>query len=316
MRTIRLLLLVAIALMAITPLATAQDDTLRIGIVIHSDPTRPFWTVVKNGATDAAERYGVELTFQGSRDPLEQAQFVEDLIAIGVDGIGVSLANPDALVDAIALATDAGIPVVSLNSGSNDFLDVGSLMHFGQTEVIAGAGAGTRFNEMGITGKVLCINHQAANIGLDERCRGLESTYAGEVERIDVTSTGSDDLIGTQNTLQTKLLSDSSIEALLALNPVIAIAALDAINEEKPGEIVLATFDLSSEVLDAIVMGEISFAIDQQQYLQGYLPVSFLVLYNENANVAGGGLPILTGPGFVDASNADEVMAGAARGTR
>ena len=316
MRTIRLLLLVAIALMAIAPLATAQDDTMRIGIVIHNDPTRPFWTVVKNGATDAAERYGVELTFQGSRDPLEQAQFVEDLIAIGVDGIGVSLANPDALVDAIALAADAGIPVVSLNSGSNDFLAVGSLMHFGQTEVIAGAGAGTRFNELGITGKVLCINHQAANIGLDERCRGLESTYAGEVERIDVTSTSSDDLIGTQNTLQTKLLSDSSIEALLALNPVIAIAALDAINEEKPGEVVLATFDLSSEVLDAIVMGEISFAIDQQQYLQGYLPVSFLVLYNENANVAGGGLPILTGPGFVDASNADEVMAGAARGTR
>lgn len=316
MRTIRLLVLITIAMMAVAPLATAQDDGLRFGIIIHSDPTRPFWTVVKNGAIDAAELYGVTLTFNGSRDPLEQAQFVEDLVAAGVDGIGVSLANPDALLDSIALATAAGIPVVSLNSGSNDFVAAGSLMHFGQTEVIAGEGAGNSFNALGVTGKVLCVNHQAANIGLDERCRGLETTYAGEVERLDVTSTGSDDLIGTQNTLQSKLLSDQSVEAILTLNPVIAIAALDAIREERPGDVTLGTFDLSPEVLDSILIGEIAFAIDQQQYLQGYLPIVFLYLYNHNANVAGGGLPILTGPGIVDASNAADVQAYAARGTR
>jgi simple sugar transport system substrate-binding protein len=315
MRTIRLLVLIAIAMMAVAPLATAQDDGLRMGLVIHSDPTRPFWTVVHNGARAAAERYGVTITFQGSRDPLEQAQFVEDLIAIGVDGIAVTLANPDAMRDSIALALEAGIPVVSFNSGSNDFVSAGALMHFGQTEVIAGQGAGLRFNDMGVS-KVICVNHQSYNIGLDERCAGLEATFAGEVERLDVTATGSEDLLGTQSTLQTKLLSDPSIEAVLTLNPTIAIAARDAINLERPGEVILGTFDLSSEVLDGIEAGEISFAIDQQPYLQGYYSVSALVLAVENANTLGGGLPVLTGPGFVDASNAAAVREGAARGTR
>jgi simple sugar transport system substrate-binding protein len=42
------------------------------------------------------------------------------------------------------------------------------------------------------------------------------------------------------------------------------------------------------------------FAVDQQQYLQGYLPIVFLKLFKHNANTVGGGQPVLTGPGFVD----------------
>ena len=101
----------------------------------------------------------------------------------------------------------------------------------------------------------------------------------------------------------------------MTLNPVIAIIALRAIQEEE-SDATLATFDLSPDVLGAIEAGEIAFAIDQQQYLQGYLPVVFLVLNAWNANVAGGGQPILTGPGFVDASNAAAVVEYSARGTR
>jgi simple sugar transport system substrate-binding protein len=80
--------------------------------------------------------------------------------------------------------------------------------------------------------------------------------------------------------------------------------------------VVLATFDLSGDVVSAIQAGEISFAVDQQQYLQGYLPVVFLTLYNTNSNTVGGGLPVLTGPGFVDESNAADVADLASAGTR
>ena len=78
----------------------------------------------------------------------------------------------------------------------------------------------------------------------------------------------------------------------------------------------MATFDLSGDVVASIKDGTIAFAIDQQQYLQGYLPVVFLYLYNTNANTVGGGLPVLTGPGIVDSSNADAVEALAEAGTR
>jgi simple sugar transport system substrate-binding protein len=58
------------------------------------------------------------------------------------------------------------------------------------------------------------------------------------------------------------------------------------------------------------------FAVDQQQYLQGYLPVVFLKLFKTNANTVGGGQPVLTGPGFVDKSNASTVEKLSGEGTR
>ena len=59
-----------------------------------------------------------------------------------------------------------------------------------------------------------------------------------------------------------------------------------------------------------------AFAIDQQQYLQGYLPILALYLYVTNGNVIGGGQPILTGPGFITSENVDEVAELAEGGTR
>ena len=68
--------------------------------------------------------------------------------------------------------------------------------------------------------------------------------------------------------------------------------------------------------MKAIQDGEIEFAVDQQQYLQGYLPVVFLSLYKSNANTVGGGQPVLTGPGFVTKDNAATVQKLAEAGTR
>ena len=75
-------------------------------------------------------------------------------------------------------------------------------------------------------------------------------------------------------------------------------------------------FDLSGDVLSAIQAGDIQFTVDQQQYLQGYLPVILMFLQATNGNTAGGGLPILTGPGFVTSDNVDAVLAGVNAGTR
>jgi simple sugar transport system substrate-binding protein len=102
---------------------------------------------------------------------------------------------------------------------------------------------------------------------------------------------------------------------VLTLNPGIAIAARDAIRDAGSSA-KLATFDLSGDVIDAINNDEILFAVDQQQYLQGYLPVVFLNLYKTNLNTVGGGLPVLTGPGFVTKDNAAQVAELAQSGTR
>ena len=107
--------------------------------------------------------------------------------------------------------------------------------------------------------------------------------FGGDVENFQVTGTG--DIQTTLNEIQSKLQGDPSIDAVLTLNPDIAIAARDAV-AGSGSEAQLATFDLSGDVVTAIKDGEILFAVDQQQYLQGYLPVVFLTLYNTNANAS------------------------------
>lgn len=289
----------------------AMSD-LTIAMVTHGDGGS-FWSVAKRGAEDAASDLGLTLNYQESNnDPQQQAQLIETMVSQGVDGIAVSAPNPDAIESAVATAVDAGIPVITLNSGVDSFEEFGAITHVGQTERIAGEGAGSRLAEEA-SGKLLCVIHEQANIGLQERCDGASDGFAGEVENFQVAGTA--DVSTTLGELQTKLETDSDIGAVLALNPDIAIAARDAV-AGSGADVTLATFDLSGDVVTAIEAGEISFAVDQQQYLQGYLPVVFLALNNTNANTVGGGLPVLTGPGFVDASNAAEIAELAERGTR
>ncbi len=307
-------LLSLVAVWAPTPAPVAAAGPV-FGMAVHANPAEDaFWAVVEKGAKDAAAALGVELKSGGSGDPVEQSQLVENYIAAKVDGIIVSLANPDALRDAVKKAVDAGIPVITINSGVDVYKELGALTHIGQTEFVAGQGAGEKFNAAGAK-KVLCVIHEEANIGLEQRCDGLKDTFKGEVERFNVATTGVRDVAGTVSAIQNKLIADSSIDAVMSLNPVIAMAARDAI-KAAGGKQMLATFDLSPDVLAAIEADEMLFAIDQQQYLQGYLPVVFLYLYKTNLNTVGGGLPVLTGPGFVDKSNAAQVKDLAAKGTR
>lgn len=289
----------------------AERD-LSYAVVVHDEPAGTFWGVVKEGAEQAGRELGVSVNLQGSGDPAEQADMVQAAIASGVDGLAVSLANPDAMRGPLQAAADAGIPVVTLNSGLNDWQDLGAITHVGQDEFIAGQGAGERLNEAGVS-TLLCAIHEVGNVALDERCNGAEDTFEGQVERLQIDI---NDPVQSQTAIRNALEANQDIDAVLTLNPDMATtAALPAI-QESGRDVTLATFDLGPEVLQAIQDGDILFAVDQQQYLQGYLPITFLVLYNENLNTVGGGQPVLTGPGFVTQENAEQVMDLAEQGTR
>jgi simple sugar transport system substrate-binding protein len=202
--------------------------------------------------------------------------------------------------------------VITVNSGAEESASLGAVTHVGQTETIAGEGAGAKLKEAGVT-KLICIVHEQGNIGLNQRCDGAKKSFGGEVENVQVA--GVADVSTTLTEIQSKLESDDSIDGVLALNPDIAVAARDAI-AGAGSEAKLATFDLSGDVIQAIEDGEILFAVDQQQYLQGYLPVVFLTLNKTNLNTVGGGRAVLTGPGFVEKSNAAKVKQLAEAGTR
>jgi simple sugar transport system substrate-binding protein len=295
-----------------TEVDLTQGGDLTFHMVTHSDDG-PFWSVVKRGAEDAAAAVGVELVWAPSdNDPEKQVQDIEAAIAAGSDGIAASLASPDAVGPALEKAVADGIPVYTLNSGVNQYKDLGAVTHIGQTETVAGEGAGERFNDLGAQ-HVLCARQEQSNIGLEERCAGLEATFEGTVTSEFV---GEDsDQTAQQNTIAALLTEDDTIDAVLGTGPVVAVSALNA-STGAGKDLSIGGFDITPEIIDAIEAGDIDFTVDQQQYLQGYLPVILLFLQATNQNTAGGGLPILTGPGFVTPDNAAAVKELVAAGTR
>jgi simple sugar transport system substrate-binding protein len=289
-----------------------QKKDITIAMVTHGDGGS-FWSVAKKGAEQAAKDMGVTLKYsESNNDAEEQAQLIEAAVSEGVDGLAVSAPDPDAIRDAVKTAVDAKIPVVTLNSGAEESASLGAITHVGQTETIAGEGAGKKLKDAGVT-KLICVIHEQSNVGLNQRCEGAKKGFGGDVENVQVT--GTSDPSTTLTELQSKLEGDTSIDGVLALNPDIAMAARDAI-AGAGSKAKLATFDLSGDVIKAIKDDEILFAVDQQQYLQGYLPVVFLTLNKTNLNTVGGGQFVLTGPGFVEKSNAAEIEKLAEAGTR
>jgi simple sugar transport system substrate-binding protein len=289
-----------------------QGTNLTFAMVTHSDEGS-FWSVVKKGAQQAAKDEGVKLIWSPSNnDPQKEAQLIDAAVSQKVDGLAVSVPNADAIKGSLAKAKAAGIPIITLNSGADQFQQLGAITHVGQTEEIAGEAAGKKLKEAGVK-KVLCVIHEQNNIGLQQRCDGVKKGFGGAVTNQQVKGTA--DIATTQTEIKSKLQADKSFDGVIALNPDIASAAVTAVKGASSNA-KIATFDLTPNVIKDIKAGTVLFAVDQQQYLQGYLPIVFLKLFKQNANTVGGGLPVLTGPGFVDKSNAATVEKLAAQGTR
>jgi simple sugar transport system substrate-binding protein len=314
------------AMLALSACSSGQDNKdndssasggdhkdIKICMYTHGDGGG-FWSVAKKGAEQAAEDLGVTLDYQESNnDPQAQAQLIEAGVSAGCDGIAVSAPNPDAIQGAMDKANAAGIPLVTMNSGSADFQKLHAFTHVGQDEFIAGQQAGLKFKELGAT-KILCPLQEASNIGLQQRCDGAKDTF-GNVENLQL-SAGLSDLTKSEAEIQAKLEADPSIDAVFSLNADIATGASMPASQAVGRDIINGTVDLSGDAVQAIIDGKLAFAIDQQQYAQGYLPIVLLYLNKTNGNVLGGGQPMYTGPGFVTKDNAEQVQKLAAAGTR
>jgi simple sugar transport system substrate-binding protein len=297
--------------------STGRSD-LRFVVVTHGQSADPFWSVVSNGARAAARDLGVRAEYQAPTtfDMVEMSNLIDAAVASRPDGLVVSIPDSAALGPSIRRAVDAGIPVISINSGADASPGLGILAHVGQSEYEAGRAGGERLAASGAR-RVLCVNHEVGNVAQDQRCRGLADALgaAGGVAR--VLSVELADPEDTQQRIAGALAADPDIDGVMTLGPAAAAPALAAL--ATPGQrdaVAYATFDLTPEVLEAIAGGRIRFAIDQQQYLQGYLPIVLLANYVETLTVPGGGEVIRTGPAFVTAGMAERVRELTERGLR
>ena len=298
--------------------ALVKRADIKIEVVTHGQAIDGFWGVVRNGVKAGASDMGVTVNYNApaaETDMPAMSALIDAAVAKKPTGLVVSIPNPDALSPAIKKAIDAGIPVVSMNSGSDVFKSLGILAHVGQTEFEAGLGAGQRFKDAGVVNP-RCFNQEVANQALTLRCNGFFEGLG--IDGTDKILTGKiSDPADMQAKMTAAIQADPTIDGILTLGPSVAGPALAAVAASGKA-IHLATFDLNADVLTAIKDGKMDFAIDQQQFLQGYLPIVILTNYAETKNLPTGdgtGL-IMTGPGFVTADNAADVIALSAKGLR
>ncbi|GAA0389806.1 sugar ABC transporter substrate-binding protein [Streptomyces luteireticuli] len=291
----------------------AAVDTPRwtFAMVTHSGDGDTFWDIVQNGAKQAAVKDNIKFLYAHDVEGNKQAQNVQAMIDQKVDGLIVTLAKPDAMKDVVEKAKKAGIPVITVNSGSEESKKFGALTHIGQDETIAGEAVGDELNNRGKK-KAVCVLHEQGNVGHEQRCAGVKKTFKGDLENLYVEGTN---MPGVQSSLEAKLQSDRDIDAVVTLGAPFAPTAVKAA-QQAGSKAEIDTFDLNEKVAAALQDGSLGFAVDQQPYLQGYEAVDLLWLYKYNADVLGGGRPVLTGPQIITKDDAKALADYAKRGTR
>ncbi|MEU9763460.1 sugar ABC transporter substrate-binding protein [Streptomyces sp. NPDC047985] len=291
----------------------AAVDTPRwtFAMVTHSGDGDTFWDIVQRGAEQAAVKDNIKFLYSHHDEAQQQAQLVQAAIDQKVDGLIVTLAKPDAMKDVVAKAARAGIPVITVNSGSAESKRFGALAHVGQDESIAGEAVGDELNARGRK-KALCILHEQGNVGHEQRCAGAKKTFDGQMQNLYVEGTNMPDV---QASIEAKLQADKSIDAVVTLGAPFADAAVKA-KKTAGSTAEIDTFDLNAKVATALQDKTLGFAVDQQPYLQGYEAVDLLWLYRYNGDVLGGGRPVLTGPQIITDKDAAALAPYTKRGTR
>lgn len=299
----------ALAVALAAPAAVAQN----IIVVSHGQANDPFWSVVKNGVDEAAKDTGANVTYRAPQtfDMVQMAQMIEAAVNQQPDGLVVSIPDAEALGPAIERAVGAGIPVISMNSGADVAADLGVLLHVGQPEYLAGQRAGEALAEMGGT-IGLCVNQEVGNVSLDQRCAGFEDGFGGEVTVLPTSNQPSE----VESKVKAALQSNPNVDTILALGAatagepsLIAIKDLGLVDSVNIG-----TFDMSAAFLEAIAAGEAAFAIDQQQFLQGYLPVVFLVKHAQYGLIPAS--DVASGPNLITQDKAAQVVELSSKGIR
>ena len=275
-------------------------------LVSHAPDSDSWWNTVKNGIALAGEQMDVEVEYRNpaSGDLADMARIIEQAAASGPDGIITTLSDFDVLSGPIRAAVDSGIDVIIMNTGSPEQArEVGALMYVGQPEYDAGYAAGLRAKGDGI-GSFLCVNHYISSPSSTERCQGFADGLDVELGNQMIDS--GQDPSEIKNKVLAYLSANPETDAILTLGPVSADPTMLALDENgMAGDIYFGTFDLGEEIVKGLKAGVINWGIDQQPFLQAYLPVVVLTNYHRYGVLPGNN--INSGPGFVTADGLEKV---------
>ncbi len=302
MKKIKLLAAAALSVAIAAPLVMMSTSAVAAGeryiLVSHAPDSDSWWNTIKNGITLAGKQMGVKVEYRNppTGDLADMARIIEQATASRPNGIITTLADFDVLSGPIRNAVDQGINVIIMNSGTPEQTrKVGALMFVGQPEYDAGYAAGLRAKGDGIKSFV-CVNHVISNAVVAERCRGFADGLGIKLGNSMLDS--GQDPSEIKNRVLAYLSANPKTDAILTLGPTSADPTLLALQENGlAGDIYFGTFDLGDNIVKGIKSGIIQWGIDQQPFLQAYLPVVVLTNYDRYGVLPGNN--INSGPGFV-----------------
>ncbi|WP_352428969.1 sugar ABC transporter substrate-binding protein [Thermoflexus sp.] len=292
-----------------TPAPAKKEFTFYI--VSHGGPADPFWGVVIKGMNEAAQRYPVEAKYFGPEkfSIQELVNLLNSAIAAKPDGLAVTITDPKALDEPLRRAIQQGIPVIAINVADPrpEGERIPYLFYIGMDEYLGGLRAAQRMLAVRTPKRAVCAIHEVGHVGLEARCQGFLDGMKEKnvpVEKLDI---GTDPTKAVE-ALKAYFTRNPDTDALLTLGPLGTDPAVKFLKENNlVGKVLHGTFDLHPGTLSAIQEGVTLFAIDQQQYLQGYMAVTWLYLYKKYGLRPAN--DVLTGPSFVDKDNVGLVEA-------
>jgi simple sugar transport system substrate-binding protein len=273
--------------------------------------TNPFFTPTQYGAEDACKLLGVQYQWTGSVNSVvaEMVDATNTAVSAKADGIALAVVDKAAFRAPVDKALDAGIPVVSFNAdGARDDPGTNRLAYIGQGLYESGYELGRRALTQVASGDVAAFIATPGQLNIQPRIDGAQQAFKDSGKPVTCTAVATNaDITQGLSIIDAYVQGHQNLAGLLAVDAGSTQSVGQTVAKYKlrdKGLKVAGGFDLVPETLAAIKSGDLDYTIDQQPYLQGFLPVFALYLYK----LSGGLLfPTQTNTGllFVTKDNVD-----------
>lgn len=250
----------------------------KIAVCTQGSKTLLFWKNVIEGIEVAAKETNAAPIYYGlyDFDTTNMPAYLEQILVSQPDGVILSIPDPASLEIPIRKMIAAGIPVIAIASGFNDFQKFGVQTFIGDNPYLTGAEVGKKLLDQGIN-KLLCIRNDTQDSALDERIRGVSTVFQEQGKTISLLTVRDFSPSTAAAVIATTLVVDREINGVLSMGGTTALPAIRSLEErELYGKIPFATFDVSSPIIQELQDDHMLFAVSLQPFMQGYLAMSIL----------------------------------------
>ncbi len=268
--------------------------------LVNHVTTNPFFTPTQNGAADACKLLGCSYQWTGSENSNvgEMVNAFNTAISAGVDGIGIALVDLHAFNPPTTKALAAKIPVVSYNA---DAAGNARLAYIGQDLFVSGQDMGQRIAQLVPSGDVALFIATPGSLNIQPRIDGAQQELKSHSGiKVHVVATGAA-LPQELSTIDSYATAHPSTKGYFAVDggSTQSIAQVIKKHNLRSQGVKGGGYDLTPITQQLLAAGQIDFTIDQQPYLQGFLPILQLYMYQVSQTLTGPA-DVNTGLKFLD----------------